>query len=144
MTLEMVVEAVEAPLEAVQQELEELVERQVLDSKLVLSRPVGAPSPAASSSHSGMLRLYFAAVPESGRAEELSQRCQALVQLHEHLQGQLAQDTESQGLLEQHMDRLHRYNQAKDSGQVLLGVLANIRGVCIRDLYQEFSLKLAD
>ncbi|XP_051894496.1 DNA repair protein SWI5 homolog [Pristis pectinata] len=46
--------------------------------------------------------------------------------------------------LDQHIDQLHEYNDIKDVGQILLGKLALVRGVTIKDLYSEFGLELDD
>ncbi|XP_032890767.1 DNA repair protein SWI5 homolog [Amblyraja radiata] len=46
--------------------------------------------------------------------------------------------------LSQHIDQLHEYNDIKDVGQILLGKLAMVRGVTIKDLYDEVGLDLDD
>uniref|UniRef100_A0A8C6YK87 DNA repair protein SWI5 homolog n=1 Tax=Naja naja TaxID=35670 RepID=A0A8C6YK87_NAJNA len=46
--------------------------------------------------------------------------------------------------LENHITLLHEYNEIKDTGQMLLGRLAVIRGVTTKDLYPEFDLDLND
>ncbi|XP_035685320.1 DNA repair protein SWI5 homolog [Branchiostoma floridae] len=39
---------------------------------------------------------------------------------------------------------LHRYNEMKDVGQMLLGRLATLEGVTTREMYHEFDLELED
>uniref|UniRef100_A0A673U1Z3 DNA repair protein SWI5 homolog n=1 Tax=Suricata suricatta TaxID=37032 RepID=A0A673U1Z3_SURSU len=46
--------------------------------------------------------------------------------------------------LEDHISRLHEYNDIKDAGQMLLGKLAVIRGVTTKELYPEFGLDMND
>ncbi|CAH8565993.1 unnamed protein product [Schistosoma haematobium] len=41
-------------------------------------------------------------------------------------------------------NRLHAYNEAKDSCVILFGLLANNRGCLVRELYSEFDLNLDD
>ncbi|CAH8569155.1 unnamed protein product [Schistosoma rodhaini] len=41
-------------------------------------------------------------------------------------------------------NRLHAYNEAKDSCIILFGLLANNRGCLVRELYSEFDLNLDD
>ncbi|KAM4019473.1 DNA repair protein SWI5 homolog [Anomaloglossus baeobatrachus] len=46
--------------------------------------------------------------------------------------------------LDKHIALLHEYNELKDTGQMLLGRLAAMRGVTTKDLYGEFGLDLED
>ncbi|XP_015236500.1 PREDICTED: DNA repair protein SWI5 homolog [Cyprinodon variegatus] len=46
--------------------------------------------------------------------------------------------------LDQHIDKLHEYNDIKDIGQSLLGRIAALRGTTTRDLYTHFGLELED
>ena len=39
------------------------------------------------------------------------------------------------------IDRLHRFNEAKDAAQEILGRLASMRGVAISSLYEEFGIE---
>uniref|UniRef100_A0A8D0BV28 DNA repair protein SWI5 homolog n=1 Tax=Salvator merianae TaxID=96440 RepID=A0A8D0BV28_SALMN len=46
--------------------------------------------------------------------------------------------------LDDHISLLHEYNDIKDTGQMLLGKLAVIRGVTTKELYPEFDLDIND
>lgn len=51
---------------------------------------------------------------------------------------------EEKARVKQIMDQLHRYNQAKDVAQSLLGRLATMQGCTTRQLYDRFDLSLDD
>jgi DNA repair protein Swi5/Sae3 len=40
--------------------------------------------------------------------------------------------------------KLHEYNEVKDIGQMLLGIIAEREGVTIKDLYKRFELDVDD
>lgn len=44
----------------------------------------------------------------------------------------------------QKMDLLHKYNDIKDATQVVLGAIANIEGVTVKELHNHFQLPLTD
>lgn len=46
--------------------------------------------------------------------------------------------------LQQHIQKLHEYNEIKDVGQLLIGKLAELNGTTTRAMYQEFGLDLED
>ena len=46
--------------------------------------------------------------------------------------------------LEQHIEKLHKYNEIKDVGQLLLGKVAEIQGTTTSHLYEYFGLELDD
>ena len=56
----------------------------------------------------------------------------------------LSTDTQITAAHKTYMDRLHRYNEAKDTAQALLGKLAHLTGTTTRDLYPNFNLSLED
>jgi Swi5 len=72
--------------------------------------------------------------PEADKLE--AQLRQLLTQL-QSLQDQRAK-------LDRHIHMLHVYNEIKDACQSLLGQLAQMEGVCTRDLYPQFSLSFED
>ncbi|KAJ2797296.1 swi5-like zinc finger protein [Coemansia helicoidea] len=42
------------------------------------------------------------------------------------------------------IERLHRYNDIKDAGQILFGKLAELKGTTIKDVYAEYGVSLDD
>ena len=42
------------------------------------------------------------------------------------------------------MMALHEYNDIKDATQVVLGYLADLQGVTVKELHQKFGLPIAD
>ncbi|KAJ1898226.1 swi5-like zinc finger protein [Kickxella alabastrina] len=42
------------------------------------------------------------------------------------------------------IDRLHRYNDIKDAGQILFGKLAQLRGKTVKEMYKEYDVDLED
>ncbi|ESO86451.1 hypothetical protein LOTGIDRAFT_129178, partial [Lottia gigantea] len=46
--------------------------------------------------------------------------------------------------LDEHINKLHEYNEMKDIGQMILGRIATLKGVRSQDLYNEYSLNLED
>lgn len=42
------------------------------------------------------------------------------------------------------MNALHEYNDIKDATQVVLGHLANLRGVTVKELHEKFDLPTND
>ena len=127
--------------------LKKIMDQLIEDNILARKSFSGARSSVGSSSmkhSSSPIVMYYPALSEQKLSRELELRCAALIELHQYLLEQVATDDGSERLLTEHLDRLHRYNQIKDSAQILLGVLANIRGVCCRDLYPKFALKIDD
>ena len=53
-------------------------------------------------------------------------------------------DTEITSAYKTYMDRLHRYNEAKDLAQALIGKLAQLTGTTTRSLYSKFGLSFDD
>ena len=46
--------------------------------------------------------------------------------------------------MNEHIQKLHDYNDLKDAGQALLGKLAELEGVTTRDMYEKYGLKVED
>lgn len=47
-------------------------------------------------------------------------------------------------IIDRHIRALHEYNELKDIAQFLLGKLAQLEGVCTKDMYERFGLKFTD
>ena len=52
--------------------------------------------------------------------------------------------TSAQVRIKHHIATLHRYNEVKDVGQGLLGLVAEGRGVRVKDVMEDFGLGVAD
>ncbi|XP_029776929.1 DNA repair protein SWI5 homolog [Suricata suricatta] len=102
----------------------------------------GAPNPRAQKRPS----------PKSGQADGASEDSlhldiQKLKEKRDLLDKEISQfisEGYSVDELEDHISRLHEYNDIKDAGQMLLGKLAVIRGVTTKELYPEFGLDMND
>ncbi|XP_064617069.1 DNA repair protein SWI5 homolog [Liolophura sinensis] len=57
---------------------------------------------------------------------------------------QLQSEGYDESELSVHIDKLHQYNDIKDTGQMVLGRLANVEGVTTRTLYQKYGLNEED
>lgn len=53
-------------------------------------------------------------------------------------------DSYSEDELQDHIQKLHDYNEIKDIGQILLGKIAEFEGVTTSSLYERFDLSLND
>ena len=53
---------------------------------------------------------------------------------------------DAKGMIKQHIQRLHSYNEIKDVAQGLMGMIAESRGVRIKELYEslEFGVSESD
>ncbi|KIO33355.1 hypothetical protein M407DRAFT_241135 [Tulasnella calospora MUT 4182] len=47
-------------------------------------------------------------------------------------------------IVSQHIRLLHDYNEAKDKAQVLIGRIAALKGVSVKQLHEEYGLDLED
>jgi len=62
----------------------------------------------------------------------------------EELQAELGHDVKADEIVSRHIKLLHQYNEAKDATQILMGRLAEHRGITIRQMHREFGLTEAD
>jgi hypothetical protein len=46
--------------------------------------------------------------------------------------------------VKKHIQLLHRYNEIRDIGTGLMGIIAENRGVRVKDMYEEFGVGLDD
>ncbi|XP_038046569.1 DNA repair protein SWI5 homolog [Patiria miniata] len=79
--------------------------------------------------------------------ENLTKEVENLQQSAEELQAEIASLT-NEGYCEEelqtHIEKMHEYNELKDTGQMLLGKIALVEGVTTKDLYERFGLNLDD
>lgn len=53
-------------------------------------------------------------------------------------------DPNAQATVSHHIKLLHKYNEIRDIGQGLMGIIADQRGVRIVELYEEFGVAEGD
>ena len=53
-------------------------------------------------------------------------------------------DIDTEAAIQAHIELLHRYNDMKDAGQLLIGRIAEIEGTTTKALYTAFGLELSD
>lgn len=77
--------------------------------------------------------------------EELASDVLKLKERLKEVEGEIA-ELASAGCLEEelqtHIDALHEYNEIKDTGQLLLGKIAELEGTTTASLYERFGLEL--
>ncbi|KIM48707.1 hypothetical protein M413DRAFT_437885 [Hebeloma cylindrosporum] len=59
----------------------------------------------------------------------------------DRLQAQLGPNEDPEKIVKRHIELLHKYNEAKDATQILIGRLANIKQTTIRQIHEEYDLK---
>ena len=52
--------------------------------------------------------------------------------------------SDPQALVNDHIRRLHQYNEIRDVGQGLMGMIAEQRGMRVVDIYKEFGISEND
>ncbi|KAI0640228.1 DNA repair protein [Trametes polyzona] len=67
-------------------------------------------------------------------------RIQALQAEIDELQKTLGEDQNAEQIVSRHIKLLHRYNEAKDAAQILIGKLAAYRQTTIRQIHNDFGL----
>ncbi|PPQ63284.1 hypothetical protein CVT24_006809 [Panaeolus cyanescens] len=59
----------------------------------------------------------------------------------DRLQAQLGHDQDAEAIVKRHIALLHRYNEAKDATQILIGRLASLKQTTIRKIHEEYGLE---
>lgn len=55
-----------------------------------------------------------------------------------------SRDKDAQATVKAHIKLLHNYNEIRDVGQGLMGIIADNRGVQVRDVYRDFDVGEGD
>ena len=56
----------------------------------------------------------------------------------------LLRSQDAQATVKSHIDLLHRYNEIRDVGMGLMGLIAEQRGVRVKDVFDEFGVNDRD
>ncbi|KAF4614473.1 hypothetical protein D9613_002680 [Agrocybe pediades] len=67
-------------------------------------------------------------------------RKKALEQEIEQLQARLGEGVDAEKIVKRHIALLHKYNEAKDAAQILIGRLASIKQTTIRQIHEDYGL----
>ncbi|PIL31217.1 hypothetical protein GSI_05915 [Ganoderma sinense ZZ0214-1] len=67
-------------------------------------------------------------------------RIEALQAEVKELQKVLGEDENAEKIVSRHIKLLHRYNEAKDATQILIGKLATYRQTTIRKIHEDYGL----
>ncbi|KAF9444037.1 hypothetical protein P691DRAFT_763757 [Macrolepiota fuliginosa MF-IS2] len=60
------------------------------------------------------------------------------------LQETLGANENAEAIVKTHIKLLHRYNEAKDATQILIGRLASLHNKTIRQIHEDYDLKDSD
>ncbi|PFH49785.1 hypothetical protein AMATHDRAFT_4550 [Amanita thiersii Skay4041] len=60
------------------------------------------------------------------------------------LQKELGEGEDAETIVKKHIEQLHRYNEAKDATQILIGRLAALKQTTVRQIHDELDLKDTD
>ncbi|KDR73636.1 hypothetical protein GALMADRAFT_251407 [Galerina marginata CBS 339.88] len=60
------------------------------------------------------------------------------------LQEQLGDGVDAEKIVKRHITLLHKYNEAKDATQILIGRLAALKETTIRQIHEDYGLKVDD
>ncbi|XP_076316308.1 DNA repair protein SWI5 homolog isoform X3 [Tachypleus tridentatus] len=80
-------------------------------------------------------------------AEEVKERISLLEKRNQEIDLEI-ELLQSQGFkveeLQWHIDKLHEYNEIKDAAQCVLGRLASLDGVTIKEVHERYGLSMDD
>ncbi|KAG7094116.1 hypothetical protein E1B28_007730 [Marasmius oreades] len=77
-------------------------------------------------------------------ATQQEARVNALQQEADRLQQELGIGEDAAKIVDNHIKLLHRYNEIKDATQMLIGRLANIKEMTVREIHREMDLPETD
>ncbi|KIL71480.1 hypothetical protein M378DRAFT_65162 [Amanita muscaria Koide BX008] len=77
-------------------------------------------------------------------AKKQEARLTALQVEIEALQKELREGEDAEQIVKKHISLLHRYNEAKDATQILIGRLAAIKQTTVRQIHEDLDLKNTD
>ena len=117
-------------------------------SRMPFKSPARISSPVTPMSRTPLSSRRLCRISEEGTSsvEELTSDVEKLHKELARVEKEMAglSDCYSEGELQQHIDKLHEYNEVKDMGQLLLGKLAEVEGTTTATLYEQFGLGLND
>lgn len=112
----------------------------ITDSKLVMT-----PTPSSTVRHSPCSSHTLQSGKGVHYKEQLTSDVMKLRKRLKEVEGEIA-EVAAAGCLEEelqaHINALHEYNEIKDTGQLLLGKIAELEGTTTTSLYERFGLEL--
>jgi len=76
--------------------------------------------------------------------QKQEERIAALQAEIETLQRELGEGVDAEAIVKRQINLLHRYNEAKDATQILIGRLATIKQTTVRQIHNDMDLKDTD
>ncbi|KAJ6541729.1 DNA repair protein [Mycena capillaripes] len=80
--------------------------------------------------------------PISAKKQEA--RIAALQAEVESLAKELGEHEDAEAIVKKHIQLLHRYNEAKDATQILIGKLATLKETTVRQIHDDLDLRDGD
>ncbi|KAJ7919357.1 DNA repair protein [Mycena leptocephala] len=80
--------------------------------------------------------------PISAKKQEA--RIAALQAEVESLEKELGEHEDADAIVKKHIKLLHRYNEAKDATQILIGRLATLKETTVRQIHDDLDLRDSD